>query len=446
MTMGLSPEARKTYADGFSRTLAGQEHTPSWIRSARKDALDVFMEKGWPTAKQEDWRFTDVGPLTRLALLPAPAPATVPEYIFDENLLHLGRGVGHRRVFMDGRHAVAHEAWLPLPSGLTVAPLAAAIHDQSKNIAGVLGHHLQNLDAFAALNTAFMADGAFIHIPAGLVVEAPIFLVFLAAAEGSASFPRTVVVAETGSQATLVEIHLGADNRATMSDAVTEILLEPGARLAYHSIQKPSAEGFHVGNLAITQKAGSVLFAHSLTLDGKIVRNDAHVVLAEENCACQLDGVYFASGNSHMDNQTSIDHCAPKCQSRESYRGVVSDRGHAVWSGRAVVRPGAQGTDARQSNHNLILTDGAEVHAKPHLEIFANDVKCSHGATTGRLDPESLFYLRSRGISEKEASQILISAFLRDGLGRVSDPALRGELEGILANRTRALILKGTAL
>ena len=445
MNAGLSPDARRAYADGFVRTLAGQEHAPSWLVSARKDAFDIFMEKGWPTTKQVDWRFTDVGPLTRLELLPAAIPSTVPEGAFDESLFHLGRGVGHRMVFVDGHYLLGHEAGLPPPRGLAMASLATAIHDESKQIGRVLGHHLQSLDAFTALNAAFMTDGAFVQIPAGLVVEAPIFLVFLAAAEGSASFPRTVVVAGAGSQATLVEIHLGADGRATLSDAVTEILLEPGARLAYHSVEKFSARGFHIGHLAVTQKAGSVFFAHSLVLDGQLVRNDAHVVLAEENCACQLDGVYLAAGGCHIDNQTSIDHRAPKCRSRESYRGVVSDHGQAVWSGRAIVRPGAQGTDARQSNRNLILADGAVVHSKPHLEIFANDVKCSHGATTGRLDPEALFYLRSRGIGEKEANQILIAAFLRDGLGGVADPALRGELEGILANRTRDLILEGAA-
>jgi len=175
------------------------------------------------------------------------------------------------------------------------------------------------------------------------------------------------------------------------------------------------------------------------------VRNDAHVLLAEENCTCQLDGIYLAAGGSHIDNHTCIDHRAPRCTSREQYKGVVAESSQAVWTGRAIVRPGAQGTDARQTNRNLILDDGAVVHAKPHLEIFANDVKCSHGATTGRLDPEALFYLRSRGIGGKEANQILISAFLREGLARVANAPLRGELEAILAERTRELAREGAS-
>jgi Fe-S cluster assembly protein SufD len=443
MSSGLDADERVELTAGFSQALAREGRAPDWLLSARQDAFDAVLEKGWPTTKQEDWRFTDVSLLTRLELLPASAPTAVSEDAFDENLLHLGRGVGHRMVFVDGRHQAGGEARLPPPRGLVMAPLSTAIRDEATQIGRVLGRQLQGFHAFAALNTAFMTDGACIDIPAGLVVEAPIFLVFLAAAEGSTSFPRTVVTAGAHSQATVVEVHLGAGGKATLSDAVTEILLEPGAHLAYHSVEKPSAAGFHIGHLAVTQKAGSVFFAHSLALDGRLVRNDAHVVLAEEGCTGQLDGIYLAAGGSHIDNQTSIDHRAPRCTSRESYRGVVSDHGQAVWSGRAVVRPGAQGTDARQSNRNLILADGAVIHAKPHLEIFANDVKCSHGATTGRLDPEALFYLRSRGIGEKDARQILVAAFLRDGLGAVADPALRGELEAILVSRTRALTQEG---
>jgi Fe-S cluster assembly protein SufD len=326
-----------------------------------------------------------------------------------------------------------------------IEPLSSALGNASSPAGLVLGKQLAGQNAFAALNTAFMTDGALVRIPAGLVVEAPILLVFLAAAEGCASFPRTVVEAGADSQATIVEVHLGADGRATLSDAVTEIMLESGARLAYHGIQKPSESGFHIGHLAVTQKAGSKFFAHSLSLGGRLVRNDVHVVLGQEDCTCQLDGIYLAGGTSHIDNHTTIDHAAPRCTSREDYKGVVWDRGVAVWNGRAVVRPGAQGTDARQTSRNLILADGARIHAKPHLEIFANDVKCSHGATTGRLDPEALFYLRSRGIGEQDANHILVSAFLREGLARVADAPLRGELEAILASRTSDLAAEGAS-
>ena len=444
MSAGLSPEARAAYAVGFERALAQQEDLP-WFASARRDAFDAFVQQGWPTTKHEDWRFTDVSPLTRLALLPAPVKPVTGDGTFDESLLNLGRGLGHRMVFVDGRHDGGQRAGLPLSAGLVVAPLALAVRDEAGKVGAAFGQQLHNQNAFVSLNTAFTTDGVFIGIPTGLVVEAPIFVVFLACAESAVSLPRTLVVAGADSQATVVEVHLGAEGRATFSDAVTEILLEPGSRLAYHGIVRPSSHGSHVGHLAVTQNTGSTFSAHGLSLDGRLVRNDAHVLLAGENCACQLDGIYLAAGGSHIDNHTSIDHRAPRSTSREHYKGVVAGRGQAVWTGRAMVRPGAQGTDARQTNRNLILDDGAVVHAKPHLEIFANDVKCSHGATTGRLDPEALFYLRSRGIGEKEANHILISAFLREGLARVADAPLRGELEAILASRASDLAAEGAS-
>jgi len=411
------------------------------------EAFDAFVEQGFPSSKHEDWRFTDMSPVTPFLLPPGDeaVAAVAHGLLFDESLVQLGRGRGHRMVFVDGRHRTDHAAWQPRPRGLVLEPLFSALGNAASPTGLVLGRQLAGQNAFTALNTAFMTDGALVRIPAGLVVESPILLVFLAAAEGCASFPRTVVEAGADSQATIVELHIGADGRATLSNAVTEIVLESGARLAYHGIQKPSGSGFHIGHLAVTQKTGSNFFAHSLSLGGRLVRNDVHVLLGQESCTCQLDGIYLASGTSHIDNHTTIDHAAPRSTSCEDYKGVVSDRGVAVWNGRAVVRPGAQGTDARQTSRNLILADGARIHAKPHLEIFANDVKCSHGATTGRLDPEALFYLRSRGIGEKDANHILISAFLREGLARVADAPLRGELEAILASRTSDLAAEGAS-
>jgi Fe-S cluster assembly protein SufD len=302
-----------------------------------------------------------------------------------------------------------------------------------------LGRHLPNRNAFVALNTAFMRDGALVHIPAGYQAEQPIYLVFLASAAGSTSFPRTLIVAGAGSQATVVEIHLGAHGRPTLSNAATEIVLQPNAQLAYHTIQKPSAAGFHIGHVAATQASGSALSVHSLSLDGRIVRNDIHTVLAGESCSCNLDGVYLADGTGQVDNQTTIDHCGPRSTSREDYRGVVGGSGHAVFSGRIIVRPGAGKTDAQQTNRNLLLSDSAQVNSKPQLEIFTSDVKCSHGATTGQLDPDAVFYLRARGIDAREANRILIGAFLHQSLERIASAQLRTELKALLDRRIAEL-------
>jgi Fe-S cluster assembly protein SufD len=444
MTAELSHAASDAYADGLARVLASSAGQPSWLNLARRNAFRSFVENGWPTTKQEDWRFTDVSPVTRLALLPKPA-ATAGDVVdaFDESLLGLGQGQGHRLVFVDGRHHAGFSTWRAPPSGLVVAPLATALSRDDGAIAKVLGQHLCAQNAFVALNSAFMTDGAFVHIPPGFTVELPIFLVYLASAEGTTSFPRTVVWAGERSQATIVELHLGAASKATLSNVATEIVLESRAKLTHHSIQKTSSEGFHIGHLAVAQKAASVFSGSSLALGGRLVRNDVEVLLAEEDCACNLNGLYLASGTSHIDNHTTIDHRAPRSTSREVYKGVVGGRSRAVFSGRIVVRPGAQQTDARQTNRNIVLSDGAVVHSKPHLEIFANDVKCSHGATTGRLSPDAMFYLRSRGIGESEANQLLIRAFMLEGLDCIAQTGLRAELESVLVKRIEELASTG---
>jgi Fe-S cluster assembly protein SufD len=446
----LSPNDRTAYTAGFAQAIEKDTGLPSWLTSVRRTAFDAFLDQGWPTTKQEDWRFTDVTPITRLALLPPPAGK--PQFAKDDfatDLLGLGGDSARRLLFVDGRYHSGGANGRPLPDDLCAIPLASALADNTGTVGQVLGHHLRGQNAFVALNTAFMTDGAFVRIPAGFTSEAPIFLVYLASIEGSASFPRTVVWAGANSQATIVEIHLGADHRstlatpATLASAVTEILLEPGAHIAHHGVQKASPAGCHIGHLAVTQKAGSVFSGSNLALAGRMVRNDVHVLLAEEGCTCNLDGLYLAAGASHIDNHTTVDHRAPRSTSREIYKGVVGDRSRAVFSGRIVVRPNAQQTDARQTNRNIVLCDGAVVHSKPHLEIFANDVKCSHGATTGRLNPDALFYLRSRGIGEKEANQLLIRAFMLEGLDCIAQTGLRAELENVLVKRIEDLSSAG---
>jgi len=445
MNAGLSQSDCAAYSVLFAQGEAARAGEPAWLRVARQSAFASFVGVGWPTSKQEEWRFTDPSQLTSALVQLAGSEAASGAPTFDEILRGLGRGIGHRLGFVDGRHATEHARDGSLPRGLVLAPLAQAMQDPAARLDALLGQALREPSAFVALNTAFLQDGAVVRIPAGLVVEAPIILAYLAATPERASLPRTVVHAGADSQATIVELHLGADGRATLANAVTEILLEPGARLGYYAVQRPSPTGCHVGHLAVVQRRGSGLRAHSLTLAGRLVRNDAHVELAEEGCSCQLDGLYLAGSGSHLDNQTSIDHRAPRCTSRESYRGVVARHGQAVWSGRAVVRPEAQGTDARQTNRNLLLAEEAIVHAKPHLQIFASDVKCSHGATSGRLDPEALFYMRTRGIGERDAHQMLVAAFLREGLGAVTEPGLHGELEAVLSHRARELLAEGAA-
>lgn len=435
MNTGLSEQARAPYSARFAELLA--RRGPAWLTSARSDAFGKFVEQGWPTKKQEDWRFTDVAPVTERTLFPAPAQEPFDPSSFEPALLELGRADGQRLVFLDGYHAARIGEALP-ETGVTLAPISSALDDIE--LGARLGRHLQPRNAFVALNTAFMVDGGFVHIPAGVRVDTPIYLVYLASAEGSTSFPRTLIVADAGSRATVVEVFLGANGRATLSNAATEIVLGKDAQLAYHSIQQTSDLGFHIGHVAVSQAAGSELSAHSLSLDGRLVRNDIQTLITGEGCTTNLSGIYLASGQSHIDNQTTIDHAKPRSVSREDYRGVIDGAGHAVFSGRIIVRPGAEKTDAQQTNRNLLLSDRAQVNSKPQLEIFTSDVKCSHGATTGRLDPEALFYLRARGIGKKDADRILIRAFLQQGLEQVTSAKLRSALEAILDRRIDRLV------
>jgi len=439
MNLGLSTDASAPYEARFGEVIGGQGSLgPDWLTAARKHAFDSFVAQGWPSKRQEDWRFTDVAPITESALLPLVGHASLDLASFDESLVKLGGDSDHRLVFVDGHHEAQFGGGHMPPAGLQVAPLAKVL--DSDELRSNLGHHLQSRNAFVALNTAFMSDGAFVHIPAGFQTEAPVYVVYLASTAGSTSFPRTVIVAGPNSRATVVELYLGAGGRATLSNAATEIILGADAQLAYHTVQQASEEGFHIGHVAVSQAAGSQLAAHSLSLDGRIVRNDIQIVLAGEGSACNLDGVYLASGKSHIDNQTTIDHTKPRSTSRENYRGAVEGAGHAVFSGRIIVRPGASKTDAQQTNRNLILSDGAQVNSKPQLEIFTSDVKCAHGATTGRLDPDALFYLRARGIGKKDADRILIRAFLQQGLERITSAPLRAELEALLDRRIDKLV------
>lgn len=439
MSALLTDESRAAYTASFGDHLATVQSSPPWLLAIRQRAFDAFLDRGWPTSKQEAWRFTDASPLVDNPLLPGGTAAPRPH--FDDAVLALA-DLGHAVRFTDGAHRDAGGA--PL-SGVRLQTLAAALRGASRRLGDDLGRHLHAEDTFTALNTAFMSDGALLEIPADLALETPIVLVYLASAEGGASFPRTLVRAGARSRATVIELHLGADGRATLSNAVAEVVLEAGASLAFHTVVEPSAVGQHVGHLAVTQAAGSTFAAQSLVLGGRLVRREAHVVLAGEGSTARLEGLSLAGGDGHVDHQNTIDHQAPGCTSRESYRGAVAGRGQVIWSGHAVVRPGAQGTDARQNSRNLLLSDGAVAHAKPHLEIFANEVKCSHGATTGRLDPEALFYLRARGLTEPDARRVLLEAFLRDGLGAVSERAVREAVESLVAIAASALLAEGAS-
>jgi Fe-S cluster assembly protein SufD len=294
---------------------------------------------------------------------------------------------------------------------------------------------------FTALNTAFLHDGVFLYLPRGRVVEEPIVLQFVASSAAEASFhaPRVLVVAEANSQARLVEDYVGQGQAAYFTNAVTELQAGEGAILDHYLLQRERPNGFHVGHLQVRLERSSRLTAHSLDFGGQLVRHEVHVALAGEGGECTLNGLYLAGGQQLIDNHTRIDHARAHCTSHQLYKGILDGQARGVFSGKIQVHQDAQKTDARQTNQTLLLSNEALINTKPQLEIYADDVKCTHGATVGQLDTESLFYLRSRGLGEPEARRLLVFAFANDIIGRVEIEALRSRLESdLLANQSLA--------
>jgi Fe-S cluster assembly protein SufD len=394
----------------------------------RNRAIKRLRALGFPTGREEAWRFTDTTPVAETAFRPAGGTANPAQFA--------GLAKGPLRecqvAFVDGRFAPTFTA---LPAGVEAGSLGAILRENP----GRLERHLGRLapfedHAFAALNTAFFSDGAFVRIGRGAVVDRPIHLLFLSSFHGEpyVTHPRVLVEAEEGSRATIVISFLGPAGGAYFTNAVTELDLGDGAALDVVKVQRESRTAFHFDSVGVRQGRGAVLAHHSISLGGRLARNDISTVLAGEGAECSLFGLYEVSGGQLADHHTSIDHAAPNATSRELYKGILDGRGRAVFDGGIVVRPLAQKTNAVQTNKNLLLSKEALVHTKPQLEIFANDVKCKHGATIGQLDQDMLFYMRSRGIGAEEARRLLIHAFASEIVDQVKVDDVRAQVGGCL--------------
>ena len=375
------------------------------IDQIREEARQRFREIGFPTTHDEDWRFTSVTPISRLvaqALSPA-APALLPAQV---------RGVEISKLS-------------DAPPDLIEAHLARYASYQA--------------NAFVALNTANFQDGLFIRIPKGAVIEEPIELAIPSSANGhpTASHPRILIVAEPDSQATIIENYTGHGS-AYFTNPVTEIVAGDHAVIDHYKLQTEGAHAFHVSTLQIQLGRDTNFRSHALSFGGALVRNDVNAVLSQ-GCECTLNGLYLAAGDQHIDNHTSIDHAKPHAASHELYKGILEGHSRAVFNGKILVRKDAQKTDAKQTNKNLVLSEDAVIDTKPELQILADDVRCTHGATIGQLDPEALFYLQSRGIGLADARNLLILAFARDIVDRIKVAPLREQLERILLEKLHAV-------
>lgn len=424
----------QTHAENAER-FAG--HQLPWVAQTRERALAQFAEQGFPTTRDEEWRYTNVAPIQRSAFRPAAKHLTgltteqLQAFVFPDL-------VCHRLVFVNGYFVPQLSAPGKLPRGVVIASLAEAIDSG----AGFLQDHLARyapIDryGFTALNTAFLADGACIYLPRKAILTNPVHLLFVSASrdEPMLTQPRNLVVAEANSQATLIESYVSLNGLRYFTNAITELVIAENAAIEHYKLGQESANAYHIGGIHVRQHADSRFVSHNITIDGALVRNDIDVLFEAEGGECTLNGLYVANKRQHIDNHTRLDHAQPRCASREFYKGVLDGRARAVFNGRIIVRQDAQLTDAQQENKNLLLSRDAEVDTKPQLEIYADDVKCAHGATVGQLDNDALYYLRSRGIDVATARNVLTYAFAKDVLNRMALEPVRSYVERVLAAR-----------
>ncbi|OFW20520.1 MAG: Fe-S cluster assembly protein SufD [Acidobacteria bacterium RIFCSPLOWO2_12_FULL_66_21] len=402
---------------------------PRWLQDLRDRAASRFGALGFPTVRDEDWRFTNISPIVAGEFRPAgPAPAAAGDLA---SIPHAG--VGHRIVLVNGRFAPELSRLGSLPRGVRVASLASAVTEQADVVQRYFGQLADfGSRSFAALNSALASDGAFVHIADGLILEEALQIIFVAAPSGDArpmTSARVLVVAGERVQARIVETYAGPADMAYFTNAVTEIFAGENAVVDHYKVQQEGARGFHVASMHVHAARAASFTSHSFSLGARIARNDAIVLLDGEGAECTLNGLYLADGERLVDNHTMIDHARPHCPSHEIYKGILGGSARAVFNGKIVVRPDAQKTDAKQTNRALLLSDNASINTKPQLEIFADDVKCTHGAAIGQLDDDAIFYLRSRGLPYFEARDMLIRAFAGDILDRVKIPELRAGLE-----------------
>jgi len=418
----------------FEREVANNGQ--AWIQPLRQAAIARFVELGFPTTHDEEWKYTNVTPMTRIPFQPAQrlAPASASEALAAAAIPAL---VCTQLVFVNGHYVPELSAQQALSQGVEVGNLALALASRPPWLEAHLARYASvDERAFVALNTAFMQDGAYVYIPRGGMVEVPIHLVFISLPQGEAtvSHPRNLLVLEDNAQASVIESYIGLGHDVYLTNAVTEFVLGQNARAEHCKLQWESSSAFHIATMQVHQARSSTFVSHAIAQGGALARHDINVVLNGEGGENTLNGLFMATDQQHIDNQTRIDHVMPHCTSREFYKGILAGKSRGVFNGKIVVHKDAQQTDARQTNKNLLLSQDASIDTKPQLEIFNNDVKCAHGSTIGRLDENALFYLRTRGLGEEDARSLLTYAFASELVNRISLEPLRTKLNDLVLN------------
>jgi Fe-S cluster assembly protein SufD len=420
----------------FEKSLKGEK--TGEVHALRRSAIRDFAELGFPTNKEEEWRFTNIAPIAKLQFKTAEmeeqdrvSKKDIQEYLLEKAV---------RLVFVNGKYSKKLSDTDLLPRGVLAGSLAEVLSENPGKILKFIASLIKgNENAFTALNTAFLRDGAFLFVPHGVELEPVIQLIFVTSDRGKifSIQPRNLIIAESGSKFKISETYIGLPGNPYWTNAVTEILLGEGSSLEHNKIQFENLDSYHIGTTCIRLDVSANYSSNAVSLGGSIVRNNITAVLDAEGSECTLNGLSLAAGTQLIDNHTVIDHAKPHCSSHELYKAVLDGDSKGVFNGKIFVRKDAQKTDAKQTNKTLLLSDEATIDTKPQLEIFADDVKCTHGATIGQLDAEQLFYLQTRGIDIAAAREMLTFAFAEDVVGRISIEPLRVQLTQMIRERLK---------
>jgi Fe-S cluster assembly protein SufD len=440
-------EAAQRYVAEFEAFSAnGASAAPTWLQDRRRIAMAAFAERGFPSTRQEEWRFTDVKPIAREEFELAEKPAD--DLVSAEELSPALLGVeGWMAACVNGHFLPGLSSLDSLPAGVRVTGIEAALADDPALLERHLGQYAKGeKNPFTSLSTAFTRDGAFVYVPKDIVLDRPIQIVHAGRVEGKRPpvwHPRTLVVVERGAQVSVVETYLGLSDSAYWTNAVTEVVLGENANVDTYRVQLEGPRAFHTATTQSYQGRSSVFSSIAFTFGGALTRHDLNAVIDGEGAEATLDGLSLVAGRQHVDYHTTLDHAKPHCTSWEFFNGVFDDRARGVFSGRIIVRQNAQKTDSKQTNNNLLLSQHARADSQPQLEIYADDVRCTHGATLGPIDDKQLFYLRSRGLSLDDARALLTYGFASEILSNVTLDSLRRGLDRVVRERLQGMLRAG---
>ena len=433
MTQNNKSEIKDWYYGQFKKfenRLNGQAETP--LHSLRKKAIEKFMESGFPTNKDEEWRFTNIAPLLKFNFTPSVLHNNLKLDQSEIERLLIKNLQVNLIVFINGRYEEDYSIILPQAEMIEVI-------DYSLNQSEFNNHYLfsENDNGFSALNSAFSLDGAIIKIPDNLIVEDPVHLLFISGDKDNKLLiqPRNIILTGKNCQVKIIESYHSLYENPYLFNGITNIVIGENSNLDYYKIQNEADTSFNINKTQVLEKRSATFTSSTISMGGEIIRNNLNTILDDENSECHYFGLYLANNKMLIDNHTLIDHAKPHCLSNELYKGILDEKSRGVFSGKVLVRKDAQKTLAYQSNKNLLLSKEARVNTKPQLEIFADDVKCSHGATVGQLDEQSLFYLQSRGINKEKARSILIKAFASDILDLIKIEPLKEQLSDQILER-----------